>query len=156
MMTEGFFRIAVVVPTPAHGRLPEVLTYVHTCALATGTLVRVPLGRRELLGLVWASDAQEASDKLKPISAVLSIAPLDSAWCTLIRFAATYYQRHVGEFALAALPPQLRDLTSVQIERLLLKLAKRRSKAALDASPAVSEGAAEAVEAEEADRKSVV
>jgi primosomal protein N' (replication factor Y) len=36
-----------------------------------------------------------------------------------VAFAARYYQRSIGEIALAALPPQLRDLTTTQLARRL-------------------------------------
>jgi primosomal protein N' (replication factor Y) len=50
--------------------------------------------------------------------------PLTASWRRLIDFAASYYQRSAGEVALAALPPQLRELSSTQLERRLKKLAK--------------------------------
>ena len=121
--------MSVVLPTPAHSRLPEVLSYCHSAALPLGTLVRVPLGARELLGVVWsagagASEPEPAS--LKPITAVLDLPPLGLAWVDLIRFAAGYYQRFAGELAMAALPPQLRDLDEAQFERLIKKREKKR------------------------------
>ena len=45
--------ISVMVHTPAHSGLSGALTYESDNALAPGTLVRVPLGSRELLGVVW-------------------------------------------------------------------------------------------------------
>ena len=122
--------MSVVLPTPAHGRLPEVLSYCHSAALPLGTLVRVPLGARELLGVVWA--AGEAGEGVnepelsarKPITSVLDVPPLGKAWVDLIRFAAGYYQRFAGELAMAALPPQLRDLDETQFARLMKKRAK--------------------------------
>ena len=95
-----------------------------------GSLVRVPLGKRELLGVVWdAPEAEEAKafdpKKLRAISGALDgIAPLTPAWRQLVSFAAHYYQRSPGEVALAALPPQLRDLNSQQLDRRLKKHAK--------------------------------
>jgi primosomal protein N' (replication factor Y) len=73
-----------------------------------------------MLGIVWAH-AQEARDvDLKPIRAVLDgIAPLAQPWLQLVTFSAGYYQRSLGEIALAALPPQLRDLDATQIARRL-------------------------------------
>jgi primosomal protein N' (replication factor Y) (superfamily II helicase) len=125
--------ISVILPTPAHARLPEVLSYRHSAALPLGSLVRVPLGARELLGVVWHSvpvddldNAALAIDKLKPIADVLAIEPLGAAWCKLISFAASYYQRYAGEIAMAALPPQLREMTDVQMARMLAKRAKKR------------------------------
>ncbi len=123
--------MSVVLPTPAHGRLPEVLSYCHSAALPLGTLVRVPLGARELLGVVWA--AGEAGEGVnepelsarKPITSVLDVPPLGKAWVDLIRFAAGYYQRFAGELAMAALPPQLRDLNEAQFARLIKKREKK-------------------------------
>ena len=47
------------------------------------------------------------------------IAPLASPWRQLVTFSATYYQRSLGEVALAGLPPQLRSLTGAQLARRL-------------------------------------
>ena len=126
------WRVDVAVHTPAHSALGDLLSYRHDAALPKGTLVRVPLGRREVLGVVWRSEADAdaaapASGEalaLKPIGAALdTLAPLGEGWRDLVAFAARYYQRSLGEIALSALPPQLRDLTGVQLARRL----KRRA-----------------------------
>ena len=121
------WRIDVAVQTPAHSALGDVLSYISGAPVTPGALVRVPLGRREVLGVAWAvyqEVAQAAPAELKPIGAVLeALAPLDDAWRNLVAFAARYYQRSLGEIALAALPPQLRDLSAVQLARRL----KRKS-----------------------------
>ncbi|NCN96674.1 MAG: primosomal protein N' [Rhodoferax sp.] len=121
----------VLVQTPIYSPMAGVLTYTHPEVLPLGSLVRVPLGTRDVLGVVWSSEASpdpnQALDpaKLRPISSVLEALPALSAhWRALASFAASYYQRSVGEVALAALPPQLRDLSSVQLTRRLKKLAK--------------------------------
>ena len=125
---------SVLVALPAHSRLPALLSYTHPAPLALGSLVRVPLGRREVLGLVWgqakaADTAHTTADgldvgKLKAISTVLDgIAPLPASWRELVAFAARYYQRSLGEVALAALPPQLKDWSAEQLARKLKKLA---------------------------------
>ena len=140
--------VSVIVHTPAHSGLVDVLSYASEEMLPTGTLVRVPLGKRELMGVVWdathlddvttSKDATEKStDKtelaLRPIASVLGgLAPLNTHWCDLVRFAAHYYQRSVGEVALAALPNQLRELSAEQWTRRLT----RKSKAA-DSHPAL-------------------
>jgi primosomal protein N' (replication factor Y) len=49
------------------------------------------------------------------------IEPLSPNWRQLVQFTAQYYQRALGEVAMAALPPQLRDLTPVQLARRLKK-----------------------------------
>jgi primosomal protein N' (replication factor Y) len=120
--------VSVVVPTPAHSNVAGALSYRSEFPLAPGTLVRVPLGRRDVLGVVWpggGSDSFAASDTgLKDIAGVLhGIAPLAPRWLELVTFTSTYYQRGLGEVALAALPPQLRDLSAEQLARRLKRVA---------------------------------
>jgi len=130
--------LCVLVQTPAHSALGPVLTYRSPQALPPGTLVRVPLGKRETLGLVWEPGTADATgemdpDKVRDIAGTLEgIAPLGAAWQQLVRFAAQYYQRSVGEVALAALPPQLRELSPLQMQRRL-----KRKPVLADASGAV-------------------
>ena len=122
MSTKGC-RLDVVVATPAHARLGSALTYRSDRPLAPGTLVRVPLGRREVLGVVWgpAPDG-DASYEEKPIAGVLEgVPPLGEGWRQLVAFSARYYQRSAGEVALAALPPQLRELNPAQWQRRLAR-----------------------------------
>jgi primosomal protein N' (replication factor Y) len=85
--------------------------------------VRVPLGKRDVLGVVWDS-ALSSGDLLemqtKSIAGVLQgLAPLNDSWRALVSFTASYYQRAPGEVALAALAPQLRELTNEQLARRL-------------------------------------
>lgn len=123
--------------TPAHSQMAGALSYWSPTPLQAGTLVRVPLGQRELLGVVWPSESAATPDsaldpaKLRPITTALeALPPLSDHWRALISFAAGYYQRSAGEVALAALPPQLRDMSSVQLGRRLKKLAKAASASA--------------------------
>jgi primosomal protein N' (replication factor Y) (superfamily II helicase) len=121
-------RLAVMVHTPAHSQVGGALTYLSEQAWPPGTLVRVPLGQRELLGVVWDSPPEAADDldpaKLRSVAATLDgLAPLSAAWRQLVGFAASYYQRSPGEVALAALPPQLRDLNTQQLGRRLKRQA---------------------------------
>ncbi len=127
--------LSVLVHTPVHSQMVGPLTYLSEQPLAPGTLVRVPLGRQELLGVVWDAPIAAAHmpptpnvapEKLRPIGAALdAIAPLSPAWRQLVVFTASYYQRSPGEVALAALPPQLRELSPLQLDRRL----KRHTKA---------------------------
>ena len=123
--------LAVLVQTPAHSQIAGALSYRSELALPAGTLVRVPLGKREMLGLVWdtpdpgADQAPIAPEKLRSLVGPLEgLAPVSPAWRQLVTFAAGYYQRSVGEVALAALPPQLRELSTVQLARRLKRHAK--------------------------------
>ena len=137
-------QIPVLVHTPVHSLVSGPLTYLSEQALTAGSLVRVPLGQRDLLGVVWDAPTQPGDvaikpEKLKPVTATLDgIAPLSPAWRQLVSFAAHYYQRSLGEVALAALPPQLRDLNTLQLARKLKKHAKAAEAAVSDATSAVA------------------
>ncbi len=147
--------IRVLVQTPAHSQLAAPLTYHNVQALAPGSLVRVPLGRRETLGVVWDDEPPAAGPPLdaarvRAISAVLTgIAPLADHWRQLVAFAASYYQRSTGEVALAALPPPLRDLSEQQLQRRLQR--KARFKA-----PEAAPGAAQAAPALSTEQQLVI
>ncbi len=121
------WHVEVAVQTPAHSALGELLTYASSVPLVAGTLVRVPLGSREVLGVVWGAALPDPKLAVKPVSAALdALAPLGDAWRELVAFAARYYQRSLGEVALAALPPQLRDLSTAQLARRLKRKATSR------------------------------
>jgi len=122
-------RVQIAVETPQHAGLDRTLDYLSDRPLAPGTLVRVPLGKRELLGVVWAGEAGERpSDELKPIKAALDeLPPLDGAWRALVTFASGYYQRSLGELALSVLPPELHKLDGTQLALRLRKLHKALS-----------------------------
>ena len=53
--------VSVLVPTPKQSHLPDALSYWAEEDLAPGTLVKVPLGTRVVLGIVW----REASSGLE-------------------------------------------------------------------------------------------
>jgi primosomal protein N' (replication factor Y) len=116
-------RVDVVVPTPAHSTMGATLSYRSELPLAAGALVRVPLGQREVCGVVWEApqDGDSAApSELRSVGAPLEgLPPLSAAWRQLVAFAAGYYQRSLGEVALSALPPQLRGLDAVQLARRL-------------------------------------
>ncbi|MBQ0961481.1 primosomal protein N' [Ideonella sp. 4Y11] len=122
-------RVSVAVETPQYAGLAPCLDYLSEQPLLPGTLVRVPLGKRDVPGLVWDvdPDAAPCDDRLlKPVSEVLqALPPLDGPWRRLIDFSARYYQRSVGEIALAVLPPELRRLEADGLDRRLVKLARR-------------------------------
>ena len=103
--------------------MSSALSYTSETELPAGTLVRVPLGRREVTGIVWDDADPPAVDgpdiELRPVSeALTALPPLTADWRRLAGFAAAYYQRGVGEVALSVLPPQLRQLTDAQVGRL--------------------------------------
>ncbi len=148
----------MVVDAPQHSGLESTLDYLSERSLAPGSLVRVPLGRRELLGIVW--DRAEPSGRdlwrvrdapatmtLRAVIEVLDALPvLPTAWRELVSFAATYYQRSPGELALAVLPPELRNLSAATLTRRLVRLRTRLAQSA--AAGAVHEPAARAARPE--------
>jgi primosomal protein N' (replication factor Y) len=115
--------LQVVVAAPAHSSIAGPLTYQSELPLAPGALVRVPLGKREVLGVVWEvlpDSGALLEMQTRHVAGVLEgLPPLSATWRKLVQFTAGYYQRSLGEVALAALPPQLRDLSSVQLARRL-------------------------------------
>jgi primosomal protein N' (replication factor Y) (superfamily II helicase) len=144
-------RVTVAVEAPQHAALDTLLDYASEQPLAPGTLVRVPLGRREVPGIVWHRDAAlpATAAQLRPLAEVLAaLPPLGAPWRRLVDFAAAYYQRAVGELALAVLPPELRKLDPAQLERRVAKL-QRPAPAAGGASverPALTDEQAAALE----------
>ncbi|WP_245597903.1 replication restart helicase PriA [Ottowia thiooxydans] len=122
-MTSDAHWLAVAVATPAHSGIGTPLTYRSAQPLPPGTLVRVPLGSREVLGVVWSALPEPEPGLVKSAREVAGtlgdLAPLDDHWRALMAFAARYYQRALGEVALAALPPQLRTLNPTQMARRL-------------------------------------
>jgi primosomal protein N' (replication factor Y) (superfamily II helicase) len=122
----------VAVETPQHTGLGAPLSYLSREPLAPGTLVRVPLGRRTVTGIVWDDEAGLSDDGLElrfVEQALTSLPTLPSDWRALVAFAAAYYQRGLGEMALAVLPPELRRLDGTQ-------LARRQKKAGPPPAPA--------------------
>jgi primosomal protein N' (replication factor Y) len=136
-------RLGVLVETPQHSGLIGPLDYGHDRDLPMGTLVRVPLGRRTVTGVVWVDaagaspDSAWAMDQLKPIHEVLpDLPPLPPAWCQLVKFAAGYYQRSLGEMAMMVLPPELRQLDAVQWARRIKRWRKEGAPKAVAEAPA--------------------
>ncbi|WP_164886724.1 primosomal protein N' [Piscinibacter defluvii] len=141
-------RVAVAVETPQHSGVNATLDYLSEQPLAPGTMVRVPLGKRTVLGIVWPAAAGEAPEaSLRPVTEVLDGLPaLPEAWCRLVTFASGYYQRSIGELALAVLPPELHKLDRAGFAQRLARLRKAldsaRPAAAADTPPPPSEAQA--------------
>ncbi len=121
-------RLSVAVETPRHSAVGGLLDYTSDTSeqpLAPGTLIRVPLGRREVPGVVWDPAPSSAAPEieLRDVASVLDAMPvLDADWRALVDFAAAYYQRSVGELALSVLPPELRKLDNTRLARRVKRL----------------------------------
>ncbi|MDZ5460509.1 primosomal protein N' [Azohydromonas lata] len=139
------YRLAVAVEAPQYSGLGGPLDYLSELPLPPGTLVRVPLGRREVPGLVWDAPAEAAEtgrpplsdDALRPVAQVFTaLPPLGDAWRDLVAFTAAYYQRGLGEVALSVLPPELRKLDDTKLARRIARLRKALEQGGADAADA--------------------
>ena len=111
--------------TPRHSAVGGLLDYTSEQPLAPGTLIRVPLGKRELPAVVWDAVPSGAvgDTELRAVASVLDAMPvLDADWRALVAFAAAYYQRGLGELALSVLPPELRKLDNTRLARRVKRL----------------------------------
>jgi primosomal protein N' (replication factor Y) len=121
-------RLSVAVEAPRHSAVGGLLDYTSEQPLAPGTLIRVPLGRREVPGVVWdqVPSAAATGTELREVASVLDAMPvLDADWRALVDFAAAYYQRSVGELGLSVLPPELRKLDNTRLARRVKRLLTR-------------------------------
>ncbi len=93
-------------------RLFDYLVPAGTTAPLPGTRVRVPFGRRSLIGVVieQAVDSPLPEARLKPLGEVLDAVPVVAApVLDLVRWASDYYHHPIGEVIAAALPKALRE-----------------------------------------------
>ena len=139
----------IAVETPQHAGLAACLDYLSEEPLAPGTLVRVPLGKRDVPGIVWqlGGVGVAAGVELRTVrQAQTALPPLSHTWRQLVAFAAAYYQRGLGELALAVLPPELRRLDATQLRRRLARLQPTPAAAASEpAAPDLSNDQAAAL-----------
>lgn len=124
-----------------------------------GVWLRVPFGRKQVLGLVidpaeldksaaglGQHDPSLPPEKIKAVEGVLATFPqVDAAWISLMVFAARYYRRPFGSVAVGLLPKWLRDLKnflpkkeggSTNFDRLMAEVANQTSKKNVAAKPA--------------------
>ncbi len=107
-MSAGSRIYQVAVPTPLY-RAFDYLAYV---LLEPGARVRVPFGRREMIGVVLGEVAQSElpASRLKAITQPLdACAVLPPPILSLLRWAADYYHHPIGEVIHTALPVRLRQ-----------------------------------------------
>lgn len=103
--------VQVALPSP----LRRCFDYLLPAAMnmpAPGCRVRVPFGRREVVGLVVgeAANTDVPLAKLKPIQDIIDQTPLlpDALW-RLAKWSAQYYQHPLGDALLQMLPVLLRQ-----------------------------------------------
>jgi primosomal protein N' (replication factor Y) len=90
-----------------------------------GVRVRVPFGRRQLIGILVGIGTESAvpSEKLKNAVEILDLEPVfDRVSFELLGWAAEYYHHPIGEVFAAALPASLRAGQPVQAEDVVWTL----------------------------------
>jgi primosomal protein N' (replication factor Y) len=110
-MTIAQVAIDVPVPTLFDYRMDEA------SADDVGVRVQVPLGRRQVVGIVMAlaTESNVPRAKLRSVSKVLRDVPaLPDEILALVRFCSDYYHHPLGEAALTVLPTRLRSAKPVR------------------------------------------
>ena len=107
-MNMSIVRVALDVP------LPTLFDYTveEGIAVAPGSRVIVPFGRRQMVGVVMESVAttEVPPERIKPVTQVLhDSAPLSAGLLDLLRFCSDYYRYPIGQTVLSALPARLRS-----------------------------------------------
>ena len=135
-MKHDQFSIAeVALDTPLRRTFDYLIpTNLTNSALKPGLRVKVPFGRRTLIGLIvrLKSTSSLATSRLKSLLEQIDDKPLlDSQLLALLNWACHYYHHPVGEVYAAALTPQLRKgaihtkdknlNTSVQLKEMALQ-----------------------------------
>lgn len=86
--------IGVMLPLPFN----EAFDYKTETELPLGTLVRVPWGREEQIGVVWhhGKTSQLPDSKIKPIIEKLDFPPLSKSLIQFVKFVAEYNMAFIG------------------------------------------------------------
>ena len=89
----------------------SLLTYKHNCVessqLAPGTMVKVPLGKREIDGCVWEKTKPSSDIDLKKIKEIISVKEelsLSESEVALYKWMSAYYHYPVGKLISDTLP----------------------------------------------------
>lgn len=109
----------MALPVPLRQRFDYLLP-AGASVPVPGARVRVPFGKRSLVGLVVAGIPAPAEQgrQYKTVEQVLDDQPVAPAeWLASLQWAADYYQHPLGEVVAAALPAGLRAGRPAQLER---------------------------------------
>src|SRR5690606_21453331 len=88
-------------------------TYSSSEKLAIGTLVRIPVGKQRLTGLVM-KEVSKASYDTKEVATIIESTPLPVALVSLAEWLSTYYQTHPATVLQTLLPRGLTTTRRVQ------------------------------------------
>ncbi len=95
-------RLSVLLPYP----FDAAFTYEAAAPLPPGTLVRVPLGRRMVVGAVW-DEAPDETIKTKKVAEILEFPPLPAQLMQFIDWVANYTLARRGDVLALALKESL-------------------------------------------------
>jgi primosomal protein N' (replication factor Y) len=95
-------RLSVLLPFP----FDHAFTYTAALALPPGTLVRVPLGPRMVIGAVW-EDPPDAAVRARPVAEILPAPPLPETLRQFIDWVAQYTISRRGDVLALALKAPL-------------------------------------------------
>ncbi len=96
--------VRVALPVPLYRNFDYAVPGDQTCPVA-GSRVRVPFGKRELVGICVLPDPPDPFHKLQPVLAVLDDIPaLNADLLMLARWLADYYHYPLGEVFSVMLP----------------------------------------------------
>ena len=101
--------IRVALPVPLRYHFDYQLDNPENICI--GARVRVPFGKRELIGIVWQLEPKDQySAELKSVIEVIDREPIFSEELRdLLSFAADYYHHPLGDVLVSALPTLLRE-----------------------------------------------
>ncbi|MBP5343971.1 MAG: primosomal protein N' [Alphaproteobacteria bacterium] len=91
----------------------DAYDYMAPDSLPVGTFVRVPLGRKHVLGVVWDSPINQQLDaqKLKPIDQVLPLPLLPQQTIQFVNWVAKYTLSKLGPVLKMALNPEIEKIS---------------------------------------------
>jgi primosomal protein N' (replication factor Y) len=102
MTTPSPTRVSVLLPYP----FEAAFTYAADAPLPPGTLVRVPLGSRMVLGAVW-DEPPDPAIRTKNVAEILDFPPLPPELINFIDWVANYTLAKRGDVLALALKPSL-------------------------------------------------
>jgi len=107
--------IEVAIPVP----LAKTFDYLSDQRLNAGVRVKVPFGRKKVIGVVLGSKDKSDFEKLKSVEEILDESPiLDKPILDFLFWSANYYHHPIGEVISAALPKNLRLGKEAKIKKV--------------------------------------
>lgn len=129
MTSSSLWRVAVDAP------LPEALTYSSSLPLQRGVLVDVPLGKRQVKGLVLGATTEVPAFETKEVIAIdPEYTPLPDAFIRWLEWLSQYYLHPLGQVVASAYPP-LRKTEKTRASKRAPVIPQLEADSALDLTP---------------------